>query len=412
MRKIADYDVSGKKVLVRVDFNCPVENGMISGDTRIRAHAKTIKELSDRGAKVIVLSHQGRVGRDDFLNLEQHAKALHRVLGKDVLFVDDIVGNNAQHAISKLKNGEILVLDNVRLLKCEIEHPDGDGEIVYHLSKITDYFVLDALSVAHRNHSSVVGFCRKMPCFVGDIMAAEIDAVDKVRHGTDVTFILGGSKVDDSFKIMSTWLSNGKAKEVLVGGALAVLLLRANGYNVGESENYLKNSNLSDKIPKAKELLDKFDGKIVLPIDVGLSIRTENPTDGSSIITREDVLISNINKGQIWDVGDATIKKCHDIINNSHYIVMNGPLGVYEIDDFARGTKKILESIANCDAFSLIGGGHTITAIDKFGINSNHFSYVSLSGKALIKYICGEELCGITALEENEKKFPIYKSNK
>jgi len=272
MRAISDIEVRGKKVLVRVDLNCPVKDGKLIGEARIRAHSGTIKELSDRGARVIVLSHQGRKGREDFLSLEQHAKALHRILKRDVRYVDDVIGEKAQSAIKSLKDGEILVLDNVRHLHCETEHPLGEGEIIYHLSPIADYFVLDALSVAHRRHSSVVGFAKHMPCFTGDILAGELKAVDQVRNGKDVTFILGGSKVEDSFAVMDKWLSSGRAKEVLVGGALSVLFLHAKGQPVGDSLQYLEDSGLIEKVPQAKEMLKKFDGKIILPVDVGLSI--------------------------------------------------------------------------------------------------------------------------------------------
>lgn len=406
MRSISSVDVKGKKVLVRADLNCPVEDGKITSDRRIRAHAKSIDELCKRGARVIILSHQGRKGRDDYIPLEQHAKRLHQILGKDVHYVDDIIGEEALSAIDGLKDSDILVLSNVRHLKCETEHPDGDGEIVYHLAPAADYYVLDALSVAHRKHSSVVGFCRKMPCFAGDILAAEVDAVDRVRGGTDVTFILGGSKVGDSFRVMENWLSNGRAKEALVGGALAVLLLYADGHDIAGSKEYLENAKLMEKVPEAKEMLRKFDGKIVLPLDVGLSVRRERPDNESIKLERMDVDSDSIKEGQVWDIGPKTIERFVRVIDNSHFIVMNGPLGVYEVDEFSRGTREVLQAIADCDAFSLLGGGHTVAAIERFGIDRKHFNYVSLSGKALIKYLCGEELVGLKALEENERKFP------
>lgn len=397
MRKIADYDVKGKKVLLRADLNCPVRDGKIIGDSRIRAHATTIKRLSDRGARVIVLSHQGRKGRDDFLPLEQHAKALHRITGKDVIYIDAVIEQKVHKAIEELKDGQILVLDNVRHLHCETEHPHGEGEIVHHLAPISDYYVLDALSVAHRKHSSVVGFSEKMPCFAGDILAGELEAVDKVKHGRDVTFIFGGSKVDDSFAVMKKWLSEGKAKEVLVCGALSVLLLQASGHHVADSYQYLKDSGLLEKIPEAKEMLQNFDGKIVLPVDVAVSVDMK----------RNEVPVNQIKKGQIWDIGQGTIERYKEVISNSHCIVMNGPAGVYELEDFSKGTKELLECIASSDAFSLLGGGHTVSAIERFGIDKTHFNYVSLSGKALIEYLCGYELPGLKALEENEKKFKL-----
>ncbi len=395
MRAISDYDVRGKKILLRVDLNCPVKDGKIIGDTRIRAHAVTIKELSDRGARIIVLSHQGRKGREDFLPLEQHAKALHRIIGRDVIYIDAVVADKVRAAIGAMKDGQILVLDNVRHLHCETDHPRGEGEIVHHLAPLADYYVLDALSVAHRKHSSVVGFAKKIPCFAGDILSAELEAVDKVRHGKDVTFIFGGSKVEDSFAVMKKWLSEGRAKEVLVCGALSVLFLRAAGHSVGDSLDYLRNSGLEDKVPEAKELLERFDGKIVLPVDVGLSVSMK----------RSEADVGHITGGQIWDIGAKTVERYKEVIDNSHYIVMNGPAGVYELDDFALGTRAILQSIANSDSFSLLGGGHTLSAIERFGIDKRDFSYVSLSGKALIEYLCGAQLPGLLALEENEKQF-------
>jgi len=396
MRKIADHEVKGKKVIVRADLNSPVENGKITGSARINAHARTIKELSDRGAAVIVLSHQGREGHDDFIGLEQHARLLHSKIGKDVIFVANVVGADAERVIERLKPGEIMVLDNVRFLPCETGHKDGLGEIVHHLSSKVDYFVLDALSVAHRKHSSVVGFTKTIPSFAGDVLAAEIEAVEKVRSCRDVSFIFGGSKVEDSFSVMKKWLADGRARHVMVGGALSVLFLRAAGHGIGDSSAYLKDSGLEEQIPKAKELLDLFDGKISLPVDVGLSHNAE----------RTDADVGSIKSGQIWDIGPKTVARYVEAIDNSHCIVMNGPLGVYEVEKFSSGTRSILEAISKSDAFSLLGGGHTITALERFGFDKKNFGYVSLSGKALIEYLCGKELPGIVALQENEKKFP------
>lgn len=396
MRKISEAKVKGKRILVRVDLNCPVEKGVITPSARIFAHAITVKELSDRGARVVVLAHQGRKGKEDFINLEQHAKYLHKAVGKDVHFVDDIIGEEAKKAIKRMKDGEILLLDNVRELVCEMAE-DGYGKIVHELSPLVDYFVLDALSVAHRAHSSVIGFAKTIPCFAGDVLASEAEAVEKVKNSRDVTFIFGGSKVTDSFAIMKQWLDNGRAREILVGGALAVLLLHAKGKNIAGSKEYLEKSGLSDYVESAKEMLDRYDGKIKLPLDVGLCIEMKR-------IEKE---VDAIHGGQIWDIGEKTIKRYTEVINNSHAIVMNGPMGVYEVSDFSKGTKEILQAIARCDAFSLLGGGHTIAALERFNIDKKYFGYVSLSGKALIEYLCGKELPGIKVLNENQKKFKI-----
>ncbi|MBI5223670.1 phosphoglycerate kinase [Candidatus Micrarchaeota archaeon] len=401
MQKIINHQVKGKRILLRVDLNCPLNDGKITSSTRIQAHSKTISELAARGARVIVLAHQGRFGGDDFISLEQHARILRDAIGRNVHFVDDVIGDRAKHAISKLQDGDVLVLENVRSLSCETDHPDGEGEIVSNLAPFADYFVLDALSIAHRKHSSIVGFTSRMPSFAGDVLASEIEAVDKVRHAKDVTFIFGGSKVEDSFAVMKKWLAEGRAKYILVGGALSVLLLYASGRSVGGSREYLKNAKLDAYVPEAKDLLQKYSDKIVLPLDVGLSIK----------MVRSESDSSTISHGEIWDIGEKTIAHFSDIISHSSVIVMNGPMGVYELDDFSKGTKAMLDAVARCDAFSLIGGGHTISAIEKFNIDKKYFGYVSLSGKALIEYLCGKSLPGVVSLDTSAKKFSSGKSH-
>ena len=394
MRGISKLDVSGKKILVRVDLNSPVENGTIVPGPRIDVHAQTIKTLSKRGARVIVLSHQGRKGKPDYLPLEQHAKYLRQLLNHDIAYVTDVIGQEAKDAVNRMESGQILVLENVRSLECEHCRV---GKIVDALAPLADYFVLDAFSVAHREHSSVIGFMARLPSFAGFHLENEIEALEKLRHAKDITFILGGSKADDSFAIMKKWLREGRARKVLVAGALATLLLHAKGFSVGDSMEFLDISSLETHLSEAKEMLADFGGHIVLPVDGGVSI------DGK----RTDCALGSLEKGQVWDIGPKTLELYKETIFNSHTVVMNGPAGVYELDEFSFGTKGILEAIAQCDAFSLMGGGHTISAIDKFKLNRKHFSHISLAGKALIKYLSGHELPGLKALEENEKQFPL-----
>lgn len=387
-------DVRGKTILIRVDLNSPIEDGKIIPGPRIDVHAGTIKTLSDRGSRLVVLAHQGRKGKPDFLPLEQHAKYLHHIIQREVAFVTDVVGAEAKKAIARMNDGDILLLDNVRALDCE---HDGKGKLVQELSPLADYFVLDALSVSHRDHSSVIGFEEKLPSFAGLHLEEELEALDRLKHAKDLTFILGGSKVDDSFAIMKKWLHEGRARKVLVAGALATLLLHAKGFHVGDSMEYLDISSLESHCDEAKKLLEEFDGHIVLPVDAGVSIDMK----------RHDKSIGEIESGQIWDIGPKTLELYREAIFHSHTVVMNGPAGVYELEEFSSGTKGLLEAIAQCDAFSLMGGGHTISAIDKFKLNKDHFSHISLAGKALIKYLSGHELPGLKALEENEKLFPL-----
>ena len=394
MRKVLDYEIKGKKILVRVDFNCAVENSRIVPGERIEAHSQTVKKIAEKGARVIILAHQGRKDGEDFLNLEQHAELIKEYIGVPVKYVNDITGEDAKKAIENLNDGEILLLENVRSLSCETRE---DGAIVSALSPLVDYFVLDALSVAHRAHSSVVGFSNKIPSFYGDVLAGEIEALGSLKDVNDVTFILGGSKVKDSFKIMDKWLSDGRARKFLVGGALSILLLKAEEKKIGDSEEYFKEAELDEYLDDAKKILAQHKEKVEMPVDVGLKI------DGERMESDAD----KIEKGQIFDIGGKTAENYRKIILESSAVVMNGPMGVYELDKFSKGTKTVLDAISEAKGYSLLGGGHTITAIKKLNIDKSGFSYVSLAGKALIEYLCGKELPGIKALEDNEKSFRI-----
>ena len=394
MRRISDYDVKGRKVLIRVDFNCAVENGRIVPGERIEEHSKTIRKLAEKGAKVIILAHQGRKGKEDFLDLEQHAELIERYMGRPVKYVDDIIGEKAKSAIENLKDGETILLENVRALDDEMTE---DGAIVRELSPLVDYYVLDPLSVAHRAQSSVVGFSKRIPAFYGDVIAKEISAVDSIKGMNDIVFVLGGSKAKDSFGIMRAWLSGGKAKKVLTGGALSILLLKAKGYPIGDSEAYFEKEELGKYLEDAKKMLCEFGDRIEVPVDVGVKTGDE----------RIECDSDKIERGEIFDIGEKTIEKYKKIISDADAVVMNGPVGVYEEENFAKGTREILEAIADSKAYSLIGGGHTITAIKKFSMGKSRFGYVSLAGKALIEYLSAQDLPGIKALNENENKFRI-----
>lgn len=394
MRMISDYDVSGKKVLIRVDFNCAIENGRIVPGNRIEAHSQTIKKLAEKGARIIVLAHQGRKDSEDFLHLDQHAKLIERYIGIPVKYIDDLTGNVAKSAIANVGDGEVIMLQNVRV---RADETTENGAIVNALAPLVDYYVLDALSVAHRAHSSVVGFSERVPSFYGDVLANEVKALESLKDVNDVTFLLGGSKVKDSFKIMRKWLSDGRAKKFLAGGALSILFLKAKGYSLGGSEEYFEEADLGEYLEDAKKVLDEFGDRIEIPADVGLKIDDE----------RAECDSNKIKEGQIFDIGEKTIENYRKIISESSAVVMNGPMGVYELDKFSKGTKAVLDAISESKGYSLLGGGHTITAIKKLGIDKSGFSYVSLAGKALIEYLCGKELPGIKALEESEEKFKI-----
>lgn len=394
MRTIDEIDVKNKKILLRVDINSPIESGKIIMSPRMTAHAETIKKLSERGAAVVVLAHQGRKGDDDFTCLDQHAELLGNLIKKSIKFVDDVCGPHAKEAIKNLKPGEILLLDNVRMLEDETKKP-YDGEIVRELSSLVDCFVLDALSVVHRAHASVVGFMKTVPSYAGPILYAEIEAVKKVKSSTRVSFFFGGSKVEDSFFVLNEWLGNERTHKIMLGGLISILFLYASGRNIGRSYERLVHKDLLKYDKEAKDLLAKFPHKIVLPIDAGLSINGK----------RVECDVDSITEGELLDIGEKTIILYSEIIAKEEMIVANGPAGVYELHDFSKGTERILIAMAESKAFCLVGGGHSITAIEKFKIHKEKLGYVSLSGKSLIEHLCGEELPGLKGLEQNVELF-------
>ncbi len=396
VRKFSDFNLRGKVIFKRIDINSPLEKGIVQMNPRIRAHARSVAELRDAGAKIVLLAHQGRPGEEDFIPLEQHAKLLEKELGTPVYYVDDVIGEKAQKAILQLRNGEVLLLNNVRMLGDETSKTH-DSELVKALAPLGHYFILDSLSVSHRDHASVVGFMRHLPSGAGKVLHDEIEALKRMDGAQNITFIFGGSKVEDSFGVMKRWLSTNKVRKILVGGALSILFLHAKGYGVGGSLAYLEKTGLLQHAKEAREMMEKYPGKIEIPSDVGLCV------DGK----RVDCPADRVERGEIFDISEKTLLRYKEIIYDSDFIFMNGPMGVYEMKEFGWGTSHVLEAVSRSEAFSLLGGGHTITAIDKFAIPKEKFGYVSLSGKALVEYLSGKELPGLRGLTDNLGRFSV-----
>jgi len=395
-----DVDVKGKTVLLRVDFNSPVDpdTKKILDDTRIKAHAETtIKELSEKGAKVVILAHQGRPGEPDFISLEQHTKRLSEILGKPVRYIDDLYGEEAKRAIRELKPGEIIVLKNTRTYPYERkskppeEHAKSD--FIKELASLADLFVNDAFSAAHRSHASVVGFTAVLPSVAGRIMERELKALARVLESPEkpCIFILGGAKADDSLKISQYVLDNNIADYVLTGGITGHLFLAATGVDLGRPNMaLLEKQKVLDLIPGIKELMAKYPGKIKVPADVAIEI------DGE----RKEISTKDLpTEYPIYDIGTETIKEYSRIIGEAKSIVVSGPPGVYEREEFRKGTKEILEAVANSKAFSLVGGGHTVAAVQELGL-ADKMSYISTAGGALIEFLMGSKLPGVVALEK------------
>ena len=395
-----DFDVKDKTVLVRVDFNSPVdpETKKVLSDTRIRAHGETtVKELAEKGAKVVILAHQGRPGEPDFISLEQHAEILGKILGKPVKFVDDVYGEKAQKAIRELKSGEILVLDNVRKFPGERKKATPEehskSELVMNLAPLADIFVNDAFAAAHRAHASIVGFTVLLPSAAGRIMERELKALSKVLENPEkpCVYILGGAKADDSLQISKYVLDNNIADHVLTGGITGHLFLVARGYDLGKPNmELLEKKELMGLVPGIKELMEKYPGKIETPVDLAVEVEGK----------RKEITVEELpTEHPIYDIGTKTIEKYSQIISNAKSIVFSGPPGVYEKEEFLKGTKGLFEAIASSNAFSLVGGGHSVAAVHSLGL-ADKMSYISTAGGALIEFLMGKELPGVAALEK------------
>jgi phosphoglycerate kinase len=403
-RTLDDIKVKGKVVLVRVDFNSPVDpqSHEILDDTRIRAHGETtIKELVEEGAKVVILAHQGRPGDPDFIPLQQHAAILAKVLGKPVKYVDDLYGEEAKAAIKNLKPGEVIVLKNTRTYpdeqKSKTPEEHAKSEFIKALAPLADVFVNDAFSAAHRAHASVVGFSAVLPTVAGRIMERELKALSQVLESPQkpCVFILGGAKADDSLEISKYVLKNNIADFVLTGGVTGHLFLLASGVDLGKPNmELLEKQGILGLVPGIRELMDTYQGKVKVPIDVAVD---ENGK-------RKELPVSSLPTDfSIFDIGTQTIGLYSQIIKKAKSIVISGPPGVYEKKEFLKGTKEILEAVAASKAFSLVGGGHTVAAVHELGL-AEKMSYISTAGGALIEFLMGKTLPAVAALEESAKK--------
>ncbi|MCK4498368.1 phosphoglycerate kinase [Candidatus Bathyarchaeota archaeon] len=394
-----DHSFQGKTVLVRVDFNSPIdpETKRILEDVRIRAHGETtLKELADMGAKVVVLAHQGRPGEADFIPLKEHAEILGRILRRPVSYVDDLFGEKAKKRIKALENGEIIVLQNVRAYKEERKkatpEEHAETEFVRSLSPLADAFVNDAFAAAHRAHVSIVGFTAVLPSFAGRIMERELTALSKALEAPEkpCTYILGGAKADDALRISKFVLDNKIADNILAGGVAGHLFLLAKGIELGKpNKEFLEKKELLSYVPGIRELTERFPHEIKTPRDVAVDVNGKRKEIGTKDLPTDF---------PISDIGAETIQEYGGIIKDSKSIVISGPLGIFENKEFAKGTKEILEAVAESQGFSLVGGGHTVAAVEQLGLKTK-MGYVSTAGGALIEFLMGEKLPGVEALK-------------
>ncbi len=397
-----DFQFENKTVLIRIDINSPVDpsSGLILDDTRMKLHAESLKELSDSGAKTVILAHQSRPGKKDFTTLKQHANVLGKIIGKPVKYIDDIFGKSAKESIKDLKSGELLLLENVRFYSEEILNRDAEEQskthLVQNLSPIIDFFINDAFATAHRSQTSLVGFASEVPSIAGRVMENELTtlygAIDNVER--PCVYVLGGVKVDDSIEVMENVLENGSADFILTSGLVANIFLLASIGHIGKcNEEFIINKGYSNFVDVASRLLDNFSDKILIPIDVAVS------DDGK----RVDVLVDNIPNLSIFDIGTKTIQEYAKVIRNAKTLFANGPAGVFEDPLFSIGTDDILNSIASSEAFSIIGGGHLAAAAVQMGFEDN-MDHISSGGGASINLLAGKDLPVVHILNEFSSK--------
>jgi phosphoglycerate kinase len=403
-RTVDDLKPQGKTVLLRVDINSPIQRGKIAGTERLEASAESVRDLARRGAKVVVIAHQGRKGDEDFTSLREHATLLAKFAGVPVHFVDDVAGPKAIEAMGKLKPGEALVLENVRGLDEETSKAKPEehakATFVQALAKHAQAYVNDAFPASHRSQASLVGFPLLLPSAAGPAMARELTALDKASGNPEhpTVYVLGGAKPEDSIAVMEHNFGSGKLDRALLTGLVGELFLVARGHELGPATMaILEKKDILKHLPAAEKLLDAHDEGIVTPIDLGVRGKRG----------REECWIEDLpSEFPILDIGRETIDDYTKEILEAGSVFLNGPAGLFEEPPFDQGTRAITKAIADSEAFSLLGGGHTTSSLHKFGYKFEDFGHVSLAGGALMAYLTGEPLPAVEALKESAKKFP------
>ena len=404
IRTLDEFSLRGKTVLCRVDMNQPVdrEKGTLKSTNRIRACVPTIRELSDKGAKVVLLAHQGSdIEYKNFYSTQPHAKVLAELMGRPVQWVDDVCGPTARERIKALREGEILLLDNVRYvseeqtlfeMKLRLTHEQqAKTLLVEKLAPLADLYVCDAFAAAHRDQPSLCGFEQVLPSYMGRLFEKEFCTVSQVMEAPDrpCVFVLGGAKISDAFLMMETVLGKGVADQVLTGGLVGNIFLAALGRQIGQgSLDFIYRSNYGEYIEKAKTLYEKYGEKITLPVDLAWV------TEGQRQEAELDAVPESITA---IDIGSETAALYSRVIRSAKTVFVNGPMGVFEQTPSELGTKAVWQALAQTEGFTVLGGGDSITATEKYELTEK-MGYICTGGGALIRFLSGEELPVVKAL--------------
>jgi phosphoglycerate kinase len=402
---LSDVDVENKRVLLRVDINSPVnpQTGELLDVSRIMEHSVTIKELIERKAAVTIISHQGRPLDHDFVSLSGHARVLSKVLGVNVNFVDDVIGPEARRAIEKLEPGEVLMLDNTRLLAEDtIEAPPevhSKSFLVSKLAPLFSYFVNDAFATCHRSQASIVGFSLRLPSVAGRVLERELSALNKILELGDrpKIFVLGGAKLDDTVKVIKHVVESRMADEVLTTGLVAVLFLIAKGVRVPKDVEASVLKKVSREFfNEARELVTKFKS-VKIPIDFIVEDK------GALSVSHASTL-----KGTPKDIGPSTVEYYSNKLSKAKVIVMRGPAGVIEDPRFRVGTDSLVKIALQSNAYTVFGGGHFIAMLSRLPEElRSKVGHVSTAGGALLYFLAGERLPGLEALVKSNEIFKI-----
>ncbi|WP_046174349.1 phosphoglycerate kinase [Domibacillus indicus] len=389
-KTIKDLELKGKRVFCRVDFNVPMQDGKITDDTRIRAAIPTIEYLSEQGAIVLLASHLGRpkgeVNED--MRLTEAGRRLAELTGKQIAKVDEAYGDSVKEAISGMKEGDILLLENVRFYPGEEKN---DQELAKEFASLADIYVNDAFGAAHRAHASTEGIAHLLPSASGFLMQKELDVLGKALSEPDRPFtaIVGGAKVRDKIGVIDHLLD--KVDNLIIGGGLAYTFVKALGHEIGKS--LLE----EDKMDLAKEFMKKAEEKgvkFLMPVDVTVA------DDFGEHANTKIVPIDQIPADwEALDIGPKTIELYAETIKNSKLVIWNGPMGVFELDKFSKGTRGVAQALADSDAYSVIGGGDSAAAVEKFDL-ADKMSHISTGGGASLEFMEGKELPGVTALDD------------
>lgn len=389
-KSVRDIDIAGKKVFVRVDFNVPLEKGEITDDTRIRETLPTIQYLIDKGAKVILASHLGRPNGQvvEELRLTPAAARLSEILGKPVFKADESIGDLVKSQVEQLKNGDVLLLENVRFYPGEEKN---DAELAKSFAELADIFVNDAFGAAHRAHASTEGIAHYLPAVSGLLMEKELTVLGRALTNPERPFtaIVGGAKVKDKIAVIENLIE--LADNIIIGGGLSYTFLKAQGYEIGKS--LVDNS----KIELAKSFLDKAKAKgvqFLLPVDVIVA------DDFSESANTQTVSIESIpSDWEGLDIGPKTCEIYAKVVKESKLVVWNGPMGVFELSAFAEGTKAVAVACAETEGYTIIGGGDSAAAVEKFHL-AERMDHMSTGGGASLEFMEGKALPGVVALND------------